>query len=498
MHRHCCKGLSQAIDGCLNGEYAALVTAPLAKRVIADSGIAFSGHTEFLAEKTGTPLPVMLLVAGDLRVALATTHLPLRDVPDAVTAERLTAVLRVLQSDLTTKFGIASPRIVVCGLNPHAGEGGHLGAEDDAVIAPVIQALNAEGFDLLGPLPADTAFTPAAGDHDAVLAMYHDQGLPVLKYAGFGNAVNVTLGLPMIRTSVDHGTAFDIAGTGKADSGSLIAAVELAAAMAASAVTQHRARKRFGQHFLSDPAVIGRIVDTVHATADDVVVEIGPGRGAITGLLAERAGHLHLVELDRDLVAELRQRFDANDRITVHEADALKFDFGALGERLRVVGNLPYNISTPLLFHLLEVREHIADMHFMLQKEVVDRMAAGSRGAKPTAASVSCWVPSCRSRRCFDVPPDAFEPPPSVLSSAGETGSVAAGTFDIKDADLMSRLVVHCLQPAPQNHPQCSLRSEVVTPRRCRPLASIRSQRAEQIEIAAYVALANHVAGRLG
>ena len=227
-------GLRAAASGCLDGDYAGMVTAPLAKSVIADSGVDFSGHTEFLAELTGAAHPVMLLVAGDLRVALASTHLPLRDVPDYLTAAIIERVLRILDRDLREKFGISQPEIIVCGLNPHAGEGGHLGSEEIDVIAPTLEALRTDGLRLRGPMPADTAFTPAAGHKDAVLAMYHDQGLPVLKYAGFGHAVNVTLGLPIIRTSVDHGTAFDIAGTGTADSGSLLAAVELAASMAQS------------------------------------------------------------------------------------------------------------------------------------------------------------------------------------------------------------------------------------------------------------------------
>jgi len=227
-------GLRHAVEGCLAGRYSGMVTAPLAKSVIADSGIPFTGHTEFLAELTKTDLPVMLLVAGDLRVALATTHLPLREVPDSITKEGLTRIIRILNDDLRSKFGIDEPEIVVCGLNPHAGEGGYLGTEDAAIIAPVIAALSRQGLKLRGPLPADTAFTPAAGHKDAVLAMYHDQGLPVLKYAGFGHAVNVTLGLPIIRTSVDHGTAFDIAGAGKADAGSLMAAIKLAKKMASN------------------------------------------------------------------------------------------------------------------------------------------------------------------------------------------------------------------------------------------------------------------------
>lgn len=226
------EGLRTAAEGCMKGEFAGMVTAPLAKSVIANSGVEFTGHTEYLAAITSAELPVMMLVAGDLRVALASTHMPLRDVADYLTPERLQRVLYILHQDLKIKFGIESPEIVVCGLNPHAGEDGHLGDEEIKFIAPTIDELREQGLNLRGPLPADTAFTPAAGHKDAVLAMYHDQGLPVLKYAGFGNAVNVTLGLPIIRTSVDHGTAFDIAGKGEADPGSLLAAVELAKTMA--------------------------------------------------------------------------------------------------------------------------------------------------------------------------------------------------------------------------------------------------------------------------
>lgn len=225
-------GLTRAVEGCTSGEFSALITAPLQKSVINDAGISFTGHTEFLAALTDTPMPVMLLVADKLRVALASTHLPLSEVPSYLTTDGIIQVLQVLHADLQSKFRIAEPEIVVCGLNPHAGEGGHLGTEDQEIIAPAIAACVMNGMKVRGPLPADTAFTPAAGHADAILAMYHDQGLPVIKYAGFGNAVNVTLGLPIIRTSVDHGTALDIAGKGKADPGSLIAAVELAAKLA--------------------------------------------------------------------------------------------------------------------------------------------------------------------------------------------------------------------------------------------------------------------------
>jgi 4-hydroxythreonine-4-phosphate dehydrogenase len=224
--------LDAAIEGCVAGHFAALVTGPVQKSIINDAGIAFSGHTEYLAEKTHTDKVVMMLATEGLRVALATTHLPLKDVAAAITEDELTQVTEILQRDMQNQFGIAEPRILVCGLNPHAGEGGHLGREEIEIIEPVLARLRARGMNLIGPLPADTLFTPKYLDHaDAVLAMYHDQGLPVLKYKGFGQAVNITLGLPITRTSVDHGTALDLAGTGKADMGSLRTALSYALAM---------------------------------------------------------------------------------------------------------------------------------------------------------------------------------------------------------------------------------------------------------------------------
>jgi 4-hydroxythreonine-4-phosphate dehydrogenase len=227
--------LTRAGQGCLDGHFAGMITAPVHKGVINEAGIAFSGHTEFLAELNHTPQVVMMLATHGLRVALVTTHLPLRDVADAITPERIRRVARILDHDLRTKFGISQPRILVCGLNPHAGEGGHLGREEIEIIEPTLAQLRDEGINLIGPLPADTLFTPKHLEHcDAVLAMYHDQGLPVLKYKGFGAAVNITLGMPIIRTSVDHGTALDLAATGKIDCGSLQVALETAYQMAAS------------------------------------------------------------------------------------------------------------------------------------------------------------------------------------------------------------------------------------------------------------------------
>lgn len=227
------KTLDRALQGCASGEFAGMVTAPVHKGIINDAGIPFTGHTEYLAEQTNTPLVVMMLAGGGMRVALATTHLPLREVADAITQPLLEDILRILNRDLQRRFGIAHPRILVAGLNPHAGEGGHLGREELDVMIPVLNRLRAEGMNVSEPLPADTLFAAhRLRECDAVLAMYHDQGLPVLKHSSFGEGVNITLGLPIIRTSVDHGTALELAGTGKANVGSLLEAIKVAIEMA--------------------------------------------------------------------------------------------------------------------------------------------------------------------------------------------------------------------------------------------------------------------------
>jgi len=234
--------LDRAIAGCASHEFDAIITAPVQKSVINDAGFAFSGHTEYFADKTNTERVVMMLIGGKpmLRVALATTHLALKNVAAAITAESLTATLRILHRELQTKFGFENPRILVSGLNPHAGESGHLGVEEIEVISPVVEALKREGMALVGPLPADTLFTPKYLEHaDAVLAMYHDQGLAVLKYASFGEGVNITLGLPMIRTSVDHGTALDLAGKPGIETGSMLAAIKLAIELARHKMLAH-------------------------------------------------------------------------------------------------------------------------------------------------------------------------------------------------------------------------------------------------------------------
>ncbi len=224
--------LNVAIDGCVASKFSAMVTGPLHKAILNDAGVMFSGHTEYLAERTKTPLPVMLLASKSMRVALVTTHLPLKDVSSAITKELILKICRIVDADLKTKYAIKKPRQLICGLNPHAGEGGHLGMEEIDIIIPALDELREEGLDVVGPLPADTLFTQQyLKDADVVIAMYHDQGLPVLKSQSFGEAANITLGLPIIRTSVDHGTAFDLAGTGKADIGSLKTAIMVAREM---------------------------------------------------------------------------------------------------------------------------------------------------------------------------------------------------------------------------------------------------------------------------
>ncbi|MEP0073918.1 MAG: 4-hydroxythreonine-4-phosphate dehydrogenase PdxA [Marinomonas sp.] len=228
--------LKVAGEGCIRGEFDAIVTPPVHKGILCETGVHFSGHTEFFQAQCQSPHVVMMLATEAMKVALVTTHLPLKDISAAITEQSISLVVRALNKDLQEKFAIKQPKILVCGLNPHAGEDGHLGMEEIDVIIPTLNKLRQEGIDLIGPLPADTLFTPKyLDDADCALAMYHDQGLPVLKYSGFGNAVNITLGLPIIRTSVDHGTAIDLAGTGKANNGSLKVAIQHAINMANNA-----------------------------------------------------------------------------------------------------------------------------------------------------------------------------------------------------------------------------------------------------------------------
>lgn len=256
----------------------------------------------------------------------------------------------------------------------------------------------------------------------------------------------------------------------------------------------HRARKRFGQHFLTDPGVIDEIIRSIHPTKDDIVVEIGPGQGAITEALASNAGHLHAVELDRDLVAKLRRRYDGNANVTIHEADALTFDFSTLGDKLRIVGNLPYNISTPLLFHLLQYRELILDMHFMLQKEVVDRMAAGpgSKAYGRLSIMLGCHL---HVESMFDVEPTAFDPPPRVMSAMVRLDPLPTDTFDIRNEAVLSQLVTKAFMQRRKTI-RNSLRNDV-EPEDLEAVGIDPGSRPEQVSIEQYIALSNHMASAL-
>ncbi len=444
--RHVLALLDRALDGCLAGEFDAMVTAPVQKSTINDAGVAFTGHTEYLAERTGAAQVVMMLAGGGLRVALATTHLPLSAVPAAITREGLARTLRVVDQDLRSRFGIDRPRILVAGLNPHAGESGHLGREEIDVIAPALEIVRREGIRAEGPLPADTLFTARVlAGADAVLAMYHDQGLPVLKHASFGHAVNVTLGLPVIRTSVDHGTALDLAGAGRgrfrkpggrggARHRPRAARPRLGGAMLP------RPKKRLGQHFLTDRHYLARIVAEIAPQAGDAMVEIGPGPGALTERLTQIVRPLHVVEIDRELAAGLRARF-APEQVIVHEADALDFDFACLPAGLRVVGNLPYNVSTPLLFHVASFAPRIRDCVFMLQKEVVERMVAEPATADYGRLSVMLQYRFSMSL-AFRVPPGAFTPPPKVDSALVRMAPLGEGRLTARDEAHFGRVVM--------------------------------------------------------
>ncbi len=333
--------------------------------------------------------------------------------------------------------------MLVLGLNPHAGESGTLGTEEQTIIEPAVRTLAAEGLDVTGPVSADTAFTPESlARCDVVVAMYHDQGLPVLKALSFGEIVNVTLGLPIVRTSVDHGTALTLAGTGRARPDSLFAAVELA--LHADLSSPCAPNKRLGQHFLHDPAVIRRLVGVIRPLPDDTMVEIGGGPGALTIPLSEKLDALtrrRSRPRARGRAAEPSRGSRSGSSCTT--ADALTFDFGALaaGPRsLRVVGNLPYNISTPLLFHLLTFSPAIKDLHVMLQREVVDRMTAapGGKDYGRLTVMLGLWA---RSEVCFDIGPGAFTPPPKVWSTVVRLVPHASPPFVVEDHARFARLV---------------------------------------------------------
>ncbi|KAF7275489.1 hypothetical protein GWI33_011667 [Rhynchophorus ferrugineus] len=437
--------LAFAADMALQGKSVGIVTAPVQKSVINEAGLIFSGHTEFFQERAGVARVVMMLATKSLRVALVTTHLPLRQVADAITPQRLQQVIDILVHDLKTKFAITEPRILVCGLNPHAGEGGYLGDEEIKIINPVLKSYQQQGLAISDALPADTLFTPEHLQHaDAILAMYHDQGLPVLKSQGFGEAINITLGLPFIRTSVDHGTALTLAGTGLAKSSSLMENFMYQINALNPKDEGHKARKRFGQNFLHDQRVIEKIVRAVNPRRDDHLVEIGPGLAALTSPLIAEVDYLNVVELDRDLAAGLPERVPYPERLNIIEADALKFDFSSLSKDkpLRIVGNLPYNISTPLLFHLVQQGANIQDMHFMLQKEVVERITAQPNTKEYGRLSVMLQY-YCKANYLFEVPAGAFNPPPKVTSAVFRLEPYIEKPIQAQNEKNFAALVAH-------------------------------------------------------
>ncbi len=432
---HILATLAEAADGCMAGHYGAVVTAPLQKASINDAGIRFSGHTEFFAERARARV-VMMLASPELRVALVTTHLPLQAVPAALTATALEDTLRIVQRELRAKFGLADPRIAVLGLNPHAGEGGHLGREELDTIIPVLERLRAEGMRLLGPLPADTAFVPALrSSYDAVVgdvprpgtAGAQERSVRPHREPDPGAAVHPHLGGPRHRAGPcrqrqgrrvqpDRGSAHGVAADRRRD-----ILLHCRRALTPGTAMNARPKKSFGQHFLHDRRYIERIVSAISPKPDDRMVEIGPGEGALTLPLLAAAGKLTAIELDTDLIPDLQARAASVGQLTVIHADVLKVDFtglaAALGStRLRIAGNLPYYISSPILFHCVEHADAIADMHFMLQKEVVDRMAAEPGSKVYGRLSVMLQL-ACRVEPLFTVPPGAFRPPPKVDSA---------------------------------------------------------------------------------
>ncbi len=445
----------------IGGIAAAIVTNPIAKSVLYKSGFAEPGHTEYLAKRsfelTGDPAwPVMMLWSPEIAVVPVTIHMPFKDVPERLTRDLIFETGRVVAHDLTRRFGIARPRLAVAGLNPHAGEDGTLGKEDSTIVQPAIERLVADGIDARGPLPADTMFHEAARKtYDVALCMYHDQALIPIKTLAFDHAVNVTLGLPFVRTSPDHGTAFDIAGTGKANPSSLVAALQLAARLALKdetatdpggcgvlrmngqpddlpplreVIRRHSlaAKRSLGQNFLLDLNLTGRIARAAGPLEGVTVIEIGPGPGGLTrALLAEGARKVIAVERDDRAIAaldEIAQRYPG--RLDVIAGDALAFDLKShvAGGPARIVANLPYNIATPLLVSWLTTEPWppwFDRLVLMFQREVAERIVAPPGGKQYGRLSVLAgW--RTRAKILFDVHPSTFVPPPKVTSSVVE------------------------------------------------------------------------------
>ena len=492
--------LQQAAQGCLRRRFDGLVTGPVHKAVINDGGIAYSGTTELLAQQAGREV-VMMLANDIVRVALVTTHLPLRAVADAISARGADAhACASLTPRCATISASRDPVIAVLGLNPHAGEAGHLGREELEVIEPTLAALRAQGLHLVGPLPADTAFLPAKlRGFDAVVAMYHDQGLPVLKYSGFERAVNLTLGLPYPRVAVDHGTALELAGQGVADPSSLFAAADTCARIARIRRTLRRMSTR---HFTEPPnhprkAFPPRRKSTSASTSctnagsstrscwrwtrkpGDRLVEIGPGQGAITFPLLDRHGELTVIEFDRDLIFPLTEAARAHGTLEVIHRDVLQRGLQRASprdsrEQIRLVGNLPYNLSSPILFHALDHAAAIRDMVFMLQKEVVDRMAAGP-GSKVYGRLSVMLQAYCHGHAAVRRPAGRVPAAAEGRFGRGAAGAARAGD----DRHRRSRRCSprSCATPSASAARPCATRCpSCATPTRSRPPACARTR----------------------
>ena len=449
--------IARAVEFVRSGAAACVITNPISKNNLYKAGFKHPGHTEFLGELAerlyGAPVhPVMMLWSPALAVAPVTIHIALAQVFAQLSTCRIVDTARIVAHDLRTRFGKADPRLAVAGLNPHAGENGAMGREDIDIVKPAIAALVAEGIDASGPYPPDTMFHAAArARYDAAICMYHDQALIPVKTLAFDSAVNVTLGLPFVRTSPDHGTAYDIAGSGKASAASLIAALELAARIAPAEMDARClngiddlpplrdvvrtydlvARKSLGQNFLFDLNLTSRIARAAGNLERTTVIEVGPGPGGLTrALLASGAANVVAIERDERCLAALAEiSTHYPQRLQIIAGDALSIDYASLardhgeGRDIRIVANLPYNVATPLLTGWLEGRTwppFWSRLVLMFQREVAERIVATPRQrADYGRLSVLCgW--RTQARLLFDLPPSAFTPPPKVTSSMVE------------------------------------------------------------------------------
>ena len=511
--------IRHAVDHVRAGRAGAVVTNPIAKSVLYRAGFRHPGHTEFLAELAAdggrAPRPVMMLWSPALAVVPVTIHLSLREALAELSTDLIVATARIAVADLGTHFGLAHPRLAVSGLNPHAGEDGSLGTEDIEIVAPAVEALRREGIDARGPLPADTMFHAAARKtYDCAICMYHDQALIPIKTIAFEDAVNVTLGLPFIRTSPDHGTAFDIAGTGKANPSSLVAALRLAARMAATqtfmsaiddlpplrdVIREHSlsARKSLGQNFLLDLNLTARIARAAGPLEGVTVIEVGPGPGGLTrALLALGAKRVIAVERDERALAPLdyiSKRYPG--RLEIVHADAQRFDPRPMlgGEPARIVANLPYNIATALLVDWLSIEPWppwYDMMVLMFQREVAERIVARENDeAYGRLAVLANW--RAETKILFDISPAAFVPQPKVTSSVVRL--VPRNEPEPCDRRALEQVAAAAFGQRRKMLRQ-SLKSLSVDPARLAAAAEVdATRRAETIPVSGFVAMAREL-----